>query len=382
MLPEKRAWVHQAWSGDVVNAQYYLPEGESIDNIGYWYPADGGGMIGSDTMAVHAQRRAARCSPTSSSTTCSTPTHALDELRLARLPAAAERASTRTRSSPTACVPRPPRVRGDPARGLRDAATSCSSCPWPASGCGTTPGRSSPPAERLSASRAPAGRNRARACGRRSPLPGVVWLVLLLRRPVLRRAGGRLRRPRPDLRQRRPGLEPARSGTSRSSTTSSTGSSTPSSAEVFCARSSTSAPRSCHLLPHRLPGRLLRGPLRRAAARSAARPAPRPVLDQLPDADAGLGQPAPGGRLRQRRPGALHLGLGAGELARRAGPITVVLGLVYGYVPFFILPLFAALDRIDRSVLEASRDLGMGPAADVPAGDAAAVASRACWPPP
>lgn len=41
--------------------------------------------------------------------------------------------------------------------------------------------------------------------------------------------------------------------------------------------------------------------------------------------------------------------------------ITVIFGLVYGYVPFFVLPLFAALDRIDRSVLEASRDLGMGP---------------------
>ena len=41
--------------------------------------------------------------------------------------------------------------------------------------------------------------------------------------------------------------------------------------------------------------------------------------------------------------------------------ITVVLGLVYGYIPFFVLPLFAALDRIDRSVMEASRDLGMGP---------------------
>ncbi len=40
---------------------------------------------------------------------------------------------------------------------------------------------------------------------------------------------------------------------------------------------------------------------------------------------------------------------------------TVVLGLVYGYIPFFILPLFAALDRIDRSVVEAARDLGGGP---------------------
>jgi putrescine transport system permease protein len=38
--------------------------------------------------------------------------------------------------------------------------------------------------------------------------------------------------------------------------------------------------------------------------------------------------------------------------------LTVILGLVYGYIPFFILPLYAALDRIDRSQLEASRDLG------------------------
>lgn len=43
--------------------------------------------------------------------------------------------------------------------------------------------------------------------------------------------------------------------------------------------------------------------------------------------------------------------------------VTVVMGLVYGYVPFLVLPLFAALDRIDRRVLEASRDLGMGPVA-------------------
>ena len=41
---------------------------------------------------------------------------------------------------------------------------------------------------------------------------------------------------------------------------------------------------------------------------------------------------------------------------------TVVLGLVYGYVPFLILPLFAALDRIDPRVIEAARDLGASPA--------------------
>ena len=37
---------------------------------------------------------------------------------------------------------------------------------------------------------------------------------------------------------------------------------------------------------------------------------------------------------------------------------TVVLGLVYGYVPYMILPLFAGLDRAPASVLEAARDLG------------------------
>ena len=42
-------------------------------------------------------------------------------------------------------------------------------------------------------------------------------------------------------------------------------------------------------------------------------------------------------------------------------PSTVVLGLVYGYVPFLILPLYAALDRIDVRLLEASRDLGVSP---------------------
>jgi spermidine/putrescine transport system permease protein len=40
---------------------------------------------------------------------------------------------------------------------------------------------------------------------------------------------------------------------------------------------------------------------------------------------------------------------------------TVVWGLVYGYIPYFILPLYASLDRIDRSWLEAARDLGASP---------------------
>jgi spermidine/putrescine transport system permease protein len=39
-------------------------------------------------------------------------------------------------------------------------------------------------------------------------------------------------------------------------------------------------------------------------------------------------------------------------------PVTVILGLVYGYIPFMILPLFGSLDRINQSLLEAGRDLG------------------------
>jgi spermidine/putrescine transport system permease protein len=42
-------------------------------------------------------------------------------------------------------------------------------------------------------------------------------------------------------------------------------------------------------------------------------------------------------------------------------PVTVILGLVYGYIPFMILPLFGSLDRINQSLLEAGRDLGASP---------------------
>ncbi len=38
---------------------------------------------------------------------------------------------------------------------------------------------------------------------------------------------------------------------------------------------------------------------------------------------------------------------------------TVILGLVYGYIPYLILVLYAGLDRIDPSLIEAGRDLGL-----------------------
>ncbi len=40
--------------------------------------------------------------------------------------------------------------------------------------------------------------------------------------------------------------------------------------------------------------------------------------------------------------------------------VTVILGLVYGYIPYMILVLYAGLDRIDPALIEAGRDLGLG----------------------
>ncbi|HTU94973.1 MAG TPA: ABC transporter permease [Solirubrobacteraceae bacterium] len=39
--------------------------------------------------------------------------------------------------------------------------------------------------------------------------------------------------------------------------------------------------------------------------------------------------------------------------------VTVIMGLVYGYIPYLILVLYAYLDRIDQRLLEAARDLGL-----------------------
>ena len=42
--------------------------------------------------------------------------------------------------------------------------------------------------------------------------------------------------------------------------------------------------------------------------------------------------------------------------------ITVILGLVYGYIPYMIIPLFGQLDRIPPALIEAGLDLGASPA--------------------
>ena len=51
-------------------------------------------------------------------------------------------------------------------------------------------------------------------------------------------------------------------------------------------------------------------------------------------------------------------GLGPFKMLNTQGAI--VLGMVYNYLPFMILPLYTVLEKIDNSVIEAAQDLGCG----------------------
>jgi spermidine/putrescine transport system permease protein len=42
-------------------------------------------------------------------------------------------------------------------------------------------------------------------------------------------------------------------------------------------------------------------------------------------------------------------------------PTAVVIGLVYAYLPFMILPIFGSVEKLDNSLVEAALDLGAGP---------------------
>ena len=51
-LPAGQLGVSQMWSGDIINAQSYLPEGTSTDILQYWFPPDGKGLVDNDLMVV------------------------------------------------------------------------------------------------------------------------------------------------------------------------------------------------------------------------------------------------------------------------------------------------------------------------------------------
>lgn len=51
-IPEGRTSLSQAWSGDLIIGQYYLPKGTSTDILRYWFPQDGKGLVNNDTMVI------------------------------------------------------------------------------------------------------------------------------------------------------------------------------------------------------------------------------------------------------------------------------------------------------------------------------------------
>lgn len=53
--------------------------------------------------------------------------------------------------------------------------------------------------------------------------------------------------------------------------------------------------------------------------------------------------------------------LGVGPFQLIDTPFAVVIGMVYSYLPFMIFPLYASLEKIDSSLLEAAYDLGCKP---------------------
>ena len=53
----------------------------------------------------------------------------------------------------------------------------------------------------------------------------------------------------------------------------------------------------------------------------------------------------------------LQLGLVAEPIEILYTDTAVLIGLVYGYLPFMVLPLYAAMERLDRSLVEAAADL-------------------------
>jgi putrescine transport system permease protein len=57
----------------------------------------------------------------------------------------------------------------------------------------------------------------------------------------------------------------------------------------------------------------------------------------------------------------LHFGLISHPLRIMRTSVAVYLGIIYSYLPFMVLPLFATLEKLDGTLLEAAADLGSTP---------------------
>ena len=289
------------WSGDVVNAQYYLPKGVKPEVLAYWFPPDGKGHGRQRPDGDPDARARTRCSRTCSSTSCST--------RRTRSTTSATSATSRRRTSLDAGAvglgrlrPGQPRDRGGQAGVVRRGLPAARAAAGRPTRRGTRSGSSSRPAPDDAGRRAGDARTRPRqpalagAARCRAPCG---WLLLFLvpLYVVLAIVFGRLD---PIFRTPLPGLEPARvEHRAVHSTCSRTSSArTATSARPCCAPRSTSLLASVLCLLIAYPVAYYTARLRRPAPQAAARAADRAVLDQLHDADAGLGQPA-----AERRPG-------------------------------------------------------------------------------
>lgn len=51
-LPAGQMGLAQMWSGDIINAQYYLPDGVGTDILRYWFPPDGKGLVDNDMLVT------------------------------------------------------------------------------------------------------------------------------------------------------------------------------------------------------------------------------------------------------------------------------------------------------------------------------------------
>ena len=51
-VPTGQTWITNAWSGDMAAAASYMPKGVNVDVVGYWFPPDGKGPVGNDTITV------------------------------------------------------------------------------------------------------------------------------------------------------------------------------------------------------------------------------------------------------------------------------------------------------------------------------------------
>ncbi len=59
---------------------------------------------------------------------------------------------------------------------------------------------------------------------------------------------------------------------------------------------------------------------------------------------------------------ALIAAMGLGDLRLINTPFAVLVGIVYGYLPLMVFPIYVSLERLDKRLLEASSDLGCPPA--------------------